>query len=256
MFFQFREACRGIGDACRAFGTPVTGGNVSFYNESPDRRHRSHADHRNGRAARAGRGPGAQPLRRPGRRGLHPGAHRGDPGRLGLLGEVLRLRRWRSRRRWTWRPSAGCSGCWPPQPSGGLLRSAHDCSDGGLAVALAEAAMGGPYAAAAPGREPRSDRLCTRRGAPEALLYGEDGARAVVTCAPDAARSLLALARSSTAVPVFRGRAVWRAPGGPLELRVGSRRVLAGTPQHLRRIYFDAIPRRMQHPDVDRSVGE
>ncbi|HJR33492.1 MAG TPA: phosphoribosylformylglycinamidine synthase subunit PurL, partial [Gemmatimonadales bacterium] len=34
-FFQFREACRGIGDACRAFETPVTGGNVSLYNESP-----------------------------------------------------------------------------------------------------------------------------------------------------------------------------------------------------------------------------
>ncbi|HUG27581.1 MAG TPA: phosphoribosylformylglycinamidine synthase subunit PurL, partial [Gemmatimonadales bacterium] len=35
IFFQFREACRGIADACRAFDTPVTGGNVSFYNESP-----------------------------------------------------------------------------------------------------------------------------------------------------------------------------------------------------------------------------
>ena len=35
MFYQFREACRGIADACRALGTPVTGGNVSFYNESP-----------------------------------------------------------------------------------------------------------------------------------------------------------------------------------------------------------------------------
>jgi len=35
VFFQFREACRGISDACRAFDTPVTGGNVSFYNESP-----------------------------------------------------------------------------------------------------------------------------------------------------------------------------------------------------------------------------
>src|SRR4029078_9199392 len=29
----------------------------------------------------------------------------------------------------------------------GLLRSAHDCAEGGLAVALAEAAIGGPYAA-------------------------------------------------------------------------------------------------------------
>ncbi len=35
VFFQFREACRGIADACRVFDTPVTGGNVSFYNESP-----------------------------------------------------------------------------------------------------------------------------------------------------------------------------------------------------------------------------
>ena len=36
MFYLFREAVAGMGDACRAFGTPVTGGNVSFYNESPD----------------------------------------------------------------------------------------------------------------------------------------------------------------------------------------------------------------------------
>src|SRR3989440_6294516 len=35
VFYQFREACRGIADACRALDTPVTGGNVSFYNESP-----------------------------------------------------------------------------------------------------------------------------------------------------------------------------------------------------------------------------
>src|SRR5438094_10152593 len=32
---DFAAAVRGIGDACRAFGIPVTGGNVSFYNESP-----------------------------------------------------------------------------------------------------------------------------------------------------------------------------------------------------------------------------
>src|SRR5258705_7253518 len=35
VFFQFKESCRGIADACRALDTPVTGGNVSFYNESP-----------------------------------------------------------------------------------------------------------------------------------------------------------------------------------------------------------------------------
>jgi phosphoribosylformylglycinamidine synthase II len=36
VMWAFAEAVRGIGDACRALGTPVTGGNVSFYNESGD----------------------------------------------------------------------------------------------------------------------------------------------------------------------------------------------------------------------------
>lgn len=36
VYWQFKEAIRGMGDACRALETPVTGGNVSFYNESPD----------------------------------------------------------------------------------------------------------------------------------------------------------------------------------------------------------------------------
>ena len=36
VYYQFTEAIRGIGDACRKFCTPVTGGNVSFYNESRD----------------------------------------------------------------------------------------------------------------------------------------------------------------------------------------------------------------------------
>jgi phosphoribosylformylglycinamidine synthase len=37
MFWQFKEAVAGMGEACRMFETPVTGGNVSFYNESPNR---------------------------------------------------------------------------------------------------------------------------------------------------------------------------------------------------------------------------
>ncbi|MBL7975838.1 MAG: phosphoribosylformylglycinamidine synthase subunit PurL [Candidatus Kapabacteria bacterium] len=34
VYWQFREAIRGMGDMCRALNTPVTGGNVSFHNES------------------------------------------------------------------------------------------------------------------------------------------------------------------------------------------------------------------------------
>jgi phosphoribosylformylglycinamidine synthase II len=34
-FWQLQEGVRGLGDACRALGLPVTGGNVSLYNEAP-----------------------------------------------------------------------------------------------------------------------------------------------------------------------------------------------------------------------------
>lgn len=36
VYWTFKEAIEGMGEACRFFDTPVTGGNVSFYNESPD----------------------------------------------------------------------------------------------------------------------------------------------------------------------------------------------------------------------------
>jgi phosphoribosylformylglycinamidine synthase II len=36
VYYQFVKAVNGMGDACRKFKTPVTGGNVSFYNQNPD----------------------------------------------------------------------------------------------------------------------------------------------------------------------------------------------------------------------------
>uniref|UniRef100_A0A832CYU4 Phosphoribosylformylglycinamidine synthase subunit PurL n=1 Tax=Ignavibacterium album TaxID=591197 RepID=A0A832CYU4_9BACT len=36
VYWQFAQAIAGMGEACKKFDTPVTGGNVSFYNESPD----------------------------------------------------------------------------------------------------------------------------------------------------------------------------------------------------------------------------
>ncbi|HVZ56638.1 MAG TPA: phosphoribosylformylglycinamidine synthase subunit PurL [Chitinophagaceae bacterium] len=36
VYYQFVEAIQGMGEACRRFDTPVTGGNVSFYNQNPD----------------------------------------------------------------------------------------------------------------------------------------------------------------------------------------------------------------------------
>ncbi len=36
VYYQFVQAVKGMGEACRRFETPVTGGNVSFYNQNPD----------------------------------------------------------------------------------------------------------------------------------------------------------------------------------------------------------------------------
>jgi phosphoribosylformylglycinamidine synthase len=36
VYYQFVHAIKGMGEACRKFDTPVTGGNVSFYNQNPD----------------------------------------------------------------------------------------------------------------------------------------------------------------------------------------------------------------------------
>ncbi len=36
IYWQFKQAIEGMGEACKFFETPVTGGNVSFYNESPN----------------------------------------------------------------------------------------------------------------------------------------------------------------------------------------------------------------------------
>jgi phosphoribosylformylglycinamidine synthase subunit PurL len=250
VFFQFREAGRGIADACRAFGTPVTGGNVSFYNESPS--------------------GAVDPTPTIGMVGLLPriedrvGSYFDSAGdEVFVLGQTSGI--------------LGGSAYWAEvcdfvggdQPAVDLeaelrlqrflvaaaerklLRSAHDCSEGGLAVALAEAVIGGPYVPGSLGAS-----LDLTGYAPDVpldgLLYGEDGARAVVSCSQAAARPLIALA-DQHGVPVFRAGLVESA--GTLELQVEPH-VFSWSTDALRRIYFDAIPRRMQHPDVDRAAGE
>ena len=61
-FWQLQEGVRGLGDACRALGLPITGGNVSLYNESAaDGRHRTHLPGGRGRAAGRHRPRGSGP---------------------------------------------------------------------------------------------------------------------------------------------------------------------------------------------------
>ena len=58
----------------------------------------------------------------------------------------------------------------------GLVESAHDCADGGLAVALVESAL--------PGGVGCSVRMPDRELPPEFLLFGEDASRVVLSCDP------------------------------------------------------------------------
>ena len=94
-FWQLTEGVRGLGDACRALGLPVTGGNVSLYNESPagaiapdagDRRRRAARRRRHARRPGLRAGARHDPARRRGRPG---------PGRLRLRGARRRARRGR-----------------------------------------------------------------------------------------------------------------------------------------------------------------
>jgi phosphoribosylformylglycinamidine synthase len=249
VFFQFREACRGIADACRAFGTPVTGGNVSFYNESPT--------------------GAVDPTPTIGMVGLLDRVDRRVPSHFTTAGDdVLILG--------TTRGALGGSAYWseirefvggrtPPvdleaerrlqeflvaAAGRGLLRSAHDAAEGGLLVTLAEAAIGDAYAPSGLGTE-----LDLEQYAPgvdlEGLLYGEDAGRAVLSADPAHAAALAELAREHS-VPLFRAG---RVGGRKLELRAGSG-VLTWDVEALRRTYFEAIPRRMQHADAERSAGE
>ena len=251
VYFQFREACRGIADACRAFDTPVTGGNVSFYNESPT---------------------GAiDPTPTIGMVGLLARAadrvpsHFSDPGDEilvlgGTHGELGGSAYWVELRGFTGgRPARvdldaerRLQRLLVDAAGRRLLRSAHDCSEGGLLVALAEAAIGPAYATGGLGAT--VDLATHAPGvAPEGILYGEDGARAVVSAAPAQVDRLVALA-GEHGVPITRVGRVGAA-GGALELRVAGQ-LLSWDIGALRQTYFEAIPRRMQHPDVDRSAGE
>ena len=172
VMWQLAEAVRGLADGCAALGIPVTGGNVSLYNQTGN-------DHIN-------------PTPVIGVLGVHDDVRRrlaagfpADGAKVMLLGDT----------RAEFGGSAwahvvhGHLGGQPPAPdldaerrladvviaaaAKGLLASAHDLSDGGLAIALAESCLRGA----------RGCRV-TLPGDPFTTLFSESAARAVVSVTP------------------------------------------------------------------------
>jgi phosphoribosylformylglycinamidine synthase II len=249
IFYQFREACRGIAEACRVLETPVTGGNVSFYNESPS------------------------------------GAVDPTPviGMVGLLDDVRRIVRPWFRRAGDLvallgetRGHLGGSSYWahvlgtvagaPPPVDleaerrlvqllvalghNTTLASAHDLADGGLATALAEACIGDPYAETPFGANLDLTQLQGSLSS-AALLFGEDQARAIVSVAPERRETLLALAREH-GVPVYVIGKVLE-PGATLQVTL-SGGTITWPVTELRDIYLQAIPRRMGSLQVQEAA--
>jgi phosphoribosylformylglycinamidine synthase subunit PurL len=191
VMWQFAEAVRGLADGCLALGIPVTGGNVSFYNQT-------------GTAA-------IQPTPVVGVLGVLDDVRHRLPSGFGAAGETIML---------LGRTDAEFGGSlWAAEVHGhvggvppvadlaaeqrlaavlaaaaarGLLSAAHDLSDGGLALALAECCMtGGTRAARADGVAGTGCVVSLPAGAgdsadPLTALFSESAARAIAVPGPGA----------------------------------------------------------------------
>ncbi|MBI2199440.1 MAG: phosphoribosylformylglycinamidine synthase subunit PurL [Candidatus Rokubacteria bacterium] len=185
ILWQFKEAVAGIAEACRALEIPVVGGNVSFYNETL--------------------GQAILPTPVIGMAGLIEDAECRctqwfkEPGdRVALLGpDAVSL----GGSEYLWTLHRTLAGRLAPLDldlertaqeacraaiEAGLVRSAHDCSEGGLTVAVAEACVSGPATIGAQIGLPAAPR-------PDLALFGEGPSRIVVSVPADARRAFEAL---------------------------------------------------------------
>jgi phosphoribosylformylglycinamidine synthase len=182
VMWQFAEATRGLADGCQELGVPVTGGNVSFYNQT-------------GATA-------IHPTPVVGVLGVLDDVNRRVPSGFVRDGDVVMLLGETADEfggsEWAW-VVHGHLGGRPPQPrldaerrlsavlqaaaGDGLLTCSHDVSDGGLGQTLVEAAL------------LRGIGATVRLGGdPFVALFSESAARAVVTCADADVDRLLEIA--------------------------------------------------------------
>ncbi|MGY2894304.1 phosphoribosylformylglycinamidine synthase subunit PurL [Deinococcus sp. UYEF24] len=212
VYYQMVQGVQGIADACRALNTPVTGGNVSLYNQYVEEG-RTVAIHPTPTIGMVGVLPDIS-LRAT--QGLKAGTHT-----LYLLGELGDS---------TVSEGIGASqyletvhgleaGHVPPLDfalaqkvidgtlaliRGGLTTTAHDCAEGGLAVALAEMALGGGVSVTV--------QLDTE-ARPDAALFGEAHSRIIVAI-PDGQEAAAEAILGGLQVPFTRlGRSEDATPG-------------------------------------------
>ena len=123
--------------------------------------------------------------------------------------------------------------------STGLVASAHDLADGGLAVALAEACIASGLGASVevPAGATRLDRL----------LFAEGGARILVSVAPEQANAWQqALDQAGAAGPAVPAQRLGQVQASPvLAISQADQALLQLPISELKQSYEQAIPRRM-----------
>lgn len=196
-YWQLASACRGIADACREFNTPVTGGNVSLYNETLDSEGNPQPIYPTPVVGMVGLIPNlaricGQSWQKSGDLIYLLGKH--DSVTLGASEYLATIHNsvagkppivdFDLERRVQAVTRAGIRHGW--------INSAHDCAEGGLAIALAESCLGNRLGAEVhlnvpPDTSVRGDSPAeTLR---ELLLFGEAGARIIVSVSPESAES-------------------------------------------------------------------
>jgi phosphoribosylformylglycinamidine synthase len=199
IYWTFEQAVEGMAQACEALDTPVVSGNVSFYNESF--------------------GNAIYPTPMVGMLGVFDDVARHCDARFKSAGDLVVLlgppdNAWLDGSEHQKVHYGRVEGRVPDVDlelekqlqrvlregiAAGLIKSAHDCAEGGLAVALAECCIasgveGGALTAAPPPFLGAAVRLPASALRPDVALFGEGPSRVVVTCAPDAADALAELA--------------------------------------------------------------
>jgi phosphoribosylformylglycinamidine synthase len=243
VYWVFKEAVGGMGDACRALGTPVTGGNVSFYNESPAEDGTTRAvfptptigmlglvDDVEAHATTAGfeaEGDAVYLLTPKG--WVHTGGVEGSEYLAALHGLTAG-----DAPHFDLAEERGVQEAALALIRAGLVRSAHDVSDGGLAVALAESALYGGLGAEVSLHPPEGMRR-------DALLFGEAQSRIVLTVAPEDAEAAERLVRDHAAQLTRVGTV----RGDTLCIAVEGTMVLNEPVDALAEIYETAIPEAM-----------
>jgi phosphoribosylformylglycinamidine synthase len=243
IYYQLREAVMGMRDACTAFETPVTGGNVSLFNETDGR-----AIYPTPVIGMVGVVDDVSKITRQAFRGIDDdivllGLNTGELGGSEYLYVTAELVAGHP-------PAVDLHGERMLQQAvlamnhEGLLSSAHDCSEGGLGCALAECALGDGESPLGVAAEIDEDLR------PVVALFGESQGRIVVSCRPDRTAEVLRIAKRHDVPAGTIGKVVTATAGFSLTVRDGS--IAASLPE-LVDAYFGAIPTIMNAPPASGS---